>query len=66
VTLYLRSDFGNARQGFIPRCRNIEIIPAPYGILRLKRRFDLSSRDFIDCLTRDHPAKSCGSSLSAS
>src|SRR3990167_6751692 len=28
---------------------------APYDILRLKRRFDLSSRDFLDRYTRDYP-----------
>jgi hypothetical protein len=36
-------------------CRNIDIMLAPYDILRLKRRFDLSSRDFIDRYTRDFP-----------
>ncbi len=36
-------------------CRNIDIMLAPYDILRLKRRFDLSSRDFIDRYTRDYP-----------
>jgi len=36
-------------------CRNIDIMLAPYDILRLKRRFDLSSRDFLDRYTRDYP-----------
>jgi hypothetical protein len=36
-------------------CRNIDIMLAPYDILRLKRRFDLASRDFIDRYTRDYP-----------
>ncbi len=35
--------------------RNIDIMLAPYDILRLKRRFDLSSRDFLDRTTRDYP-----------
>lgn len=34
-------------------CRNIDIMLAPYDVLRLKRRFDLSSREFIDRDTRD-------------
>ena len=36
-------------------CRNIDIMLAPYDILRLKQRFDLSSRDFLDRYTRDYP-----------
>lgn len=36
-------------------CRNIDIMLAPYDILRLKRRFELSSRDFLDRTTRDYP-----------
>lgn len=35
-------------------CRNIDIMLAPYDVLRLKRRFDLSSREFIDRDTRDY------------
>jgi Fe-S-cluster containining protein len=34
-------------------CRNIDIMLAPYDVLRLKRRFDLSSREFIDRDTQD-------------
>ena len=36
-------------------CRNIDIALAPYDILRLKKRFNLSSRDFLDRYTRDFP-----------
>jgi hypothetical protein len=36
-------------------CRNIDIMLAPYDILRLKQRFDLSSRDFLDRYSRDFP-----------
>ena len=36
-------------------CRNIDIMLAPYDILRLKQRLDLSSREFIDRYTRDYP-----------
>ncbi|MBE0625561.1 MAG: YkgJ family cysteine cluster protein [Burkholderiales bacterium] len=34
-------------------CQNIDIMLAPYDILRLKKRLGLSSRDFIDNFTRD-------------
>jgi len=34
-------------------CQNIDIMLAPYDILRLKRRLGLSSRDFLDNFTRD-------------
>ncbi len=34
-------------------CRNIDIALAPYDVLRLKKRFDLSSREFIDRDTHD-------------
>ena len=34
-------------------CQNIDIMLAPYDLLRLKRRLKLSSRDFIDNFTRD-------------
>ena len=32
-------------------CRNIDIVITPYDILRLKRRFDLVSRDFVGAYT---------------
>jgi len=35
-------------------CQNIDIMLAPYDILRLKKRLGLSSRDFIDNFTRDY------------
>ena len=35
-------------------CQNIDIMLAPYDVLRLKRRLKLSSRDFIDNFTRDY------------
>jgi uncharacterized protein len=41
-------------------CRNIDIALAPYDILRLKNRFDLSSREFIDRDTRDYQMDSHG------
>ena len=41
-------------------CRNIDIALAPYDILRLKRRFDLSSREYIDRDTRDYQMDSHG------
>jgi hypothetical protein len=34
-------------------CENIDIMLAPYDLLRLKKRLKLSSRDFIDNFTRD-------------
>jgi uncharacterized protein len=34
-------------------CQNIDIMLAPYDVLRLKRRLGISSRDFIDNFTRD-------------
>ncbi|MGC2517810.1 MAG: YkgJ family cysteine cluster protein [Burkholderiales bacterium] len=34
-------------------CENIDIMLAPYDVLRLKRRLDLSSREFVDGYTRD-------------
>ena len=34
-------------------CENIDIMLAPYDVLRLKQRLKLSSRDFIDNFTRD-------------
>jgi len=34
-------------------CQNIDIMLTPYDVLRLKRRFDLSSREWIDRDTRD-------------
>ena len=34
-------------------CRNIDIALAPYDVLRLKKLFDLSSREFIDRDTHD-------------
>lgn len=34
-------------------CRNIDIMLTPYDVLRLKRRFDLASREWIDRDTRD-------------
>ncbi len=34
-------------------CQNIDIMLAPYDILRLKKRLGISSRDFIDNFTRD-------------
>ena len=34
-------------------CQNIDIMLAPYDILRLKKRLGLSARDFIDNFTRD-------------
>ena len=35
-------------------CQNIDIMLAPYDILRLKKRLGISSRDFIDNFTRDY------------
>jgi hypothetical protein len=34
-------------------CQNIDIMLAPYDVLRLKRRLGLKSRDFLDSFTRD-------------
>ncbi|MBE0614740.1 MAG: YkgJ family cysteine cluster protein [Burkholderiales bacterium] len=34
-------------------CQNIDIMLAPYDILRLKNRLRISSRDFLDNFTRD-------------
>jgi uncharacterized protein len=34
-------------------CENIDIMLAPYDVLRLKRRLDLSSRESVDAYTRD-------------
>ncbi len=34
-------------------CQNIDIMLAPYDVLRLKRRLRLSARDFLDNFTRD-------------
>jgi Fe-S-cluster containining protein len=34
-------------------CENTDILLTPYDILRLKNRFDLSSREFLDTYTRD-------------
>jgi len=34
-------------------CRNIDIMLTPYDVLRLKRRFDLPAREWIDRDTRD-------------
>jgi Fe-S-cluster containining protein len=34
-------------------CQNIDIMLTPYDVLRLKRRFDLASREWIDRDTRD-------------
>lgn len=36
-------------------CENIDILLAPYDLLRLKRHFGLASREFIDQYTRDYP-----------
>jgi hypothetical protein len=41
-------------------CKNIDIMLAPYDVLRLKRRLDLSSREFIDRYTRDYKMDSHG------
>jgi Fe-S-cluster containining protein len=41
-------------------CKNIDIMLAPYDVLRLKRRLDLSSREFIDGYTRDYKMDSHG------
>lgn len=35
-------------------CENIDIMLAPYDLLRLKRRLGLSSREFLDAYTRDY------------
>ncbi len=35
-------------------CQNIDIMLAPYDVLRLKRRLGLSARDFLDNFTRDY------------
>jgi hypothetical protein len=34
-------------------CENIDIMLAPYDVLRLKKRLGLSARDFLDNFTRD-------------
>lgn len=34
-------------------CQNIDIMLAPYDVLRLKKRLGLSARDFLDNFTRD-------------
>jgi Fe-S-cluster containining protein len=34
-------------------CQNIDIMLAPYDVLRLKKRLGLESRDFLDNFTRD-------------
>jgi Fe-S-cluster containining protein len=34
-------------------CQNIDIMLAPYDVLRLKKRLKLSARDFLDNFTRD-------------
>ena len=34
-------------------CQNIDIMLAPYDVLRLKKRLGISSRDFLDSFTRD-------------
>ena len=34
-------------------CENIDIMLAPYDLLRLKKRLKISSRDFLDNFTRD-------------
>ena len=34
-------------------CQNIDIMLAPYDVLRLKKRLGLKSRDFLDNFTRD-------------
>ncbi len=36
-------------------CRNIDIVITPYDILRLKRRFNLASRDFVGAYTAPYP-----------
>ncbi|MBI2311259.1 MAG: YkgJ family cysteine cluster protein [Betaproteobacteria bacterium] len=41
-------------------CENIDIMLAPYDLLRLKRRFGLTSREFIDQYTRDYQMDSHG------
>ena len=35
-------------------CQNIDIMLTPYDVLRLKRRFDLSAREWLDRDTRDY------------
>lgn len=35
-------------------CENIDIMLTPYDLLRLKRRFGLESREFVDQYTRDY------------
>lgn len=34
-------------------CQNVDIMLTPYDVLRLKRRFDLSAREWVDRDTRD-------------
>ncbi len=36
-------------------CRNIDIVVTPYDIIRLKRRFNLDSRDFVGASTTPYP-----------
>lgn len=35
-------------------CRNIDIMLAPYDVLRLRRRLGIPAREFIDSFTRDY------------